>query len=150
MPNKYNLLFLIKLSCGTAYEFTRTSLQYNLEDAILEATKLELFFQSDDIDFKLHSILSEDGNILWRKQPLKSYRVNFTCNRAGHSYKLTSEIEAESVESAVVAANTMLNNLTDVASVNLYNLTSIEEKKTREVVWKTYWEDLQEIMAKPV
>ena len=57
MVNKYNLLFQIKLSSGTAHEFTRTSLQENLGDAITEAAELEAAFQFDNIELVLHSIL---------------------------------------------------------------------------------------------
>jgi hypothetical protein len=67
MVNKYILLFLIRLSDRTTHEFRRTSLQNSLEDAIAEATSLQAAFESDNIDLVLHSILSEQRELLWTR-----------------------------------------------------------------------------------
>ena len=142
MVNKYNLLFLIKLSNGTAHEFTRTSLQDSLENAIAEAAKLEAAFELDNIELVLHSILSEQRELLWTKESRKTFLLNFTVykGRKTVSDKVTIKVEAESVEQARAAATQLANNLHCDSLNILYELTSILEKETQEVVWNIYWE----------
>jgi hypothetical protein len=141
MVNKYNLLFLIKLSNGIAHEFRRTSLQKTLKDAIEEAISIECAVQFDNINFVLHSILSEEGETVWSKQPkLKRFSLNFSVyrGRTTISKKITSEVEADSVEQAKVAATELANNL-NCDSLITYTLTSIVDKETGEEEWSIYW-----------
>lgn len=151
MVNKYILLFLIKLSNGTAHEFTRTSLQDSLEDAIAEASSLEVAFSVDDIRLVLHSILSEQRELLWtRESPLKSFLLNFTAykGRKTVSTKITIEVEAESVEKAKAAATQLADDLHCDSLDILYKLISILEKETQKVVWNIFWEHPEKLEEK--
>lgn len=140
MVNRYILLFLIRLSNGIAHEFRRTSLQDSLEDAIAEATSLQAAFESENIDFVLHSILSEQGELLWTRQSTKTFLLNFTVYRGIKtvSDKVTIDIEAESAEKAKTAARQITEDLHCCSLNILYKLTSIVEKETKEVVWNLF------------
>lgn len=142
MVNKYNLLFQIKLSSGTAHEFTRTSLQENLGDAIAEAAELEAAFQFDNIELVLHSILSEQRELLWTRESRKTFSVNFITSR---QQKIVSEVEAESAEEAIKLGNILAKSLTEALVGTTYTLVSVLEKETQKVVWNKYKEHFEKL-----
>ena len=145
MVNKYNLLFQIKLSSGTAHEFTRTSLQENLGDAIAEAAELEAAFQFDNIELVLHSILSEQRELLWTRESRKTFSVNFITSR---QQKIVSEVEAESAEEAIKLGNILAKSLTEALVGTTYTLVSVLEKETQKVVWNKYKEHSEKPVEK--
>ena len=142
MVNKYNLLFQIKLSSGTAHEFTRTSLQDSLEDAIAEAAELEAAFQFDNIELVLHSILSEQRELLWTRESRKTFSVNFITSR---QQKIVSEVEAESAEEAIKLGNILAKSLTEALVGTTYTLVSVLEKETQKVVLNKYKEHFEKL-----
>ena len=142
MVNKYNLLFQIKLSSGTAHEFTRTSLQDSLEDAIAEAAELEAAFQFDNIELVLHSILSEQRELLWTRESRKTFSVNFITSR---QQKIVSEVEAESAEEAIKLGNILAKSLTEALVGTTYTLVSVLEKETQKVVRNKYKEHFEKL-----
>jgi hypothetical protein len=145
MVNKYILLFLIRLSYGTAHEFTRTSLQENLGDAIAEAAELEAAFQFDNIELVLHSILSEQRELLWTRESRKTFSVNFITSR---QQKIVSEVEAESAEEAIKLGNILAKSLTEALVGTTYTLVSVLEKETQKVVWNKYKEHSEKPVEK--